>query len=190
MGGRKLINLVNRLLLWFRKFSLAITFIFGLATYYLSAKVITDAPLLLTLAQSACFLPVYIRVFWSALAFSWEDLRKISAPGLVFRITLLLIIVGSGALSFASEMYRGAAAELEFRDATGASKDLIQAMHLQANELKSLALNWAVYGFWMGMFFLSSFGIIWIGRSFGKIAAIKESPKLDKDDVFIVGDRG
>lgn len=188
--GRKLIILSDRLPNWLRKFSLAITFIFGLTTYYLCARFIIDAPLLLTLAQSACFLPVYVRIFWSALAFSWEELRKISAPGLVFRISLFLIIVGSGALSFASNMYRGVAAELEFRDATGASKDLIQAMHLQANKLESLALDWAIYGFWIGMLFLLFFGVIWVWRSYREIASIMESPKLDKDEVFVVGDRG
>lgn len=185
-----MISLISRLPQWLWKFSLVLAFIFGLAAYSLCARAITDAPLLLTLAQSACFLPFYIRVFWSAFVFSREELRKISAPGFVFRLTLLLMIVGCAALSFASDIYRGVAAELKLHDTTGASQVLIQAMHDQANELKSLALNWVAYGFGIGVLALVIFGLIWIRRSFVDIAAIKESPKLDKDEFFIVGDRG
>jgi hypothetical protein len=185
-----LISLINRLPQWVRKFSLVLALIFGLAAATLCARAITDAPLLLTLAQSACYLPLYIRVFWSAFAFSREELRKISAPGLVFRLTLLLMIVGCSALYFASDIYRGVAAELKLRDTTGVSLDLIKAMHDQASELKSLALDWVAYGFGIGGLALVIFGLIWIRRSFVDIAAIKESPKLNKDEFFIVGDRG
>ncbi len=100
------------------------------------------------------------------------------------------MIVGCSALSFAGDIYRGVAAELKLRDATGASKDLIQAMHEQANELTSLALTWVAYGFGIGVLALIVFGAIWIRRSFVEIAAIKESPELDKDKIFVVGDRG
>jgi Ca2+/Na+ antiporter len=188
--GWNLISLINQPPQWVRKFSIVYAAIFGFVTASLCARFIVDAPLLLTLARSACFLPFWICVFWPSLAVSRVELRKMSARGLVFRLTYLLIVVGFGALSFAIEIYRGVAAELMLRDTTGASKDLIQAMHEQANELTSLALTWVAYGFGIGVLALIVFGAIWIRRSFVEIAAIKESPELDKDKIFVVGDRG
>lgn len=188
--GQKLINLVDRLAHWLREKPVIFAAILGFVASFLCAKVITDAPLFLLLAQSACFLPLWICVFWPSIAAIRNAIINKSISGFALGTVFLVTVGGLLALSFVRDLYRGVAAELEFRDATGASKDLIQAVHLQANELKSLALNWAVYGFVIGMLFLLFFGVIWVWRSFVEIAAIKESPELDKDRIFVVGDRG
>ncbi|WP_085338339.1 hypothetical protein [Aquidulcibacter paucihalophilus] len=188
--GRKLVDSVNRRPEWLRISALVVTCIVGLAASYLCEMVITGAPLLLTLAQSASLLPFWICVFWPSFALSKDSLHRMSISGFLWRLALALQIVGFFALSLASDIYRGVAAELKLRDTTAASQELIQAMHEQAAELTSLALTWAGYSLAFWVFALIVYGVIWIWRSFREIAAIKESPKLNKDEIFIVGDRG
>lgn len=162
----------------------------GFIAIILCETFIVDAPLLLTLAQSACTLPLLICVIWRSLALSKNSLRRMSILGLLWRLALALQIGGFFALSFASDIFGSIAAELKLHDATAASQAMIQAMHEQAGELTSLALAWTGYslGFWV--LALIVFGVIWIRRSFVEVTAIKESPKLNKDEIFVVGDRG
>jgi hypothetical protein len=185
-----LIKLTDPLPKWLSKFAVLFAGGAGLIAIILCGTFIVDAPLLLTLAQAACFLPFWICVIWPSFALSKDSLFKMSISGLLWRLALALQIGGFFALSLASDIFRSIAAELKFRDATAASQAMIQAMHEQADELTSLALAWmgCSLGFWA--LALIVFGAIWIRRSFGEIAAIKESPELDKDKIFVVGDRG
>ncbi len=185
-----MVSLINRLPQWVPKFATVFAASFGFIASLICSRFIVDSPLSLTLAQSACFLPFWICVFWPSLAAIRNAIINKSISGFAFGTVFLLTVGGLFALSFARDIYRSVAAEVKLRDTTGASKDLIQAMHEQANELTSLALTWVAYGLGIGVLALVIFGFTWIRRSFLEIAAIKESPKLDKAEIFVVGDRG
>jgi hypothetical protein len=166
----------------------------GLIAVILCETFIVDSPLLLALATELCFLPFWICIIWPFFALSRDALLKMSISGLLWRLALAVQIGGFVALDLASDIFRGVAAELRFRDSTAASLAMIQAMYEQAGEFTSLALAWMGYslGFWVLV--LTIFGVIWIRRNLNAAVAVKKDLKPDvelrEDKVFIVGDRG
>ncbi len=166
----------------------------GLIAIILCETFIVDSPLLLALATEFCFLPFWICVIWPFFAPSRDALLKMSISGLLWRLALAVQIGGFMALDLASDIFRGVAAELQFRDSTAASLAMVQAMYEQAGGLTSLALAWmgCSLGFWALV--LTTFGVIWIKRNLNAAAAVKKDLKPDvelrEDKIFVVGDRG
>ena len=188
-----MIKLTRRLPQSLHNSSVLFSAIFGVIATELCRSFIIDAPLLLALAESACYLPFWICVIWQVLALSGDSLLKMSISGLLWRLALVILIGGFGALYIASDIYFGAAAELRLRDTSGASIDAIQAMHEQSYHLFSLSWAWMAFGLGIGAVILIFVGVIWIRRNLNAAAAVKKDLKPDvvlrEDKVFVVGDR-